>query len=390
MVTHDGYEGLRGLLALAAGDDGEAVRRAALVEEERCHPVAVLGPRVTPEMTADARTALGRLEALTARTPSSGVPDGLAEALRGMCAPGGPEPGSMKALADGLDGLFDGLPLRLDGAVGRDDRGRSMAGVCVEAAGRDGAPSAVSASVARLQDGGAAARWRVRSYLRGAPSGPAVRAEASGMVPEGIDLAQARAVLEDMQAAVRMMAAGLADAAPPVPEPGRRGTLADALDAGALDAIAGHNAAGFYRLRKDLVAQRRALGPLDRVAGLLRRPLGEVAELERYWSDPTVSELQAYALAMGCMIDVKARPFRPGGPSGRDGSEGRRAGSGTLEGSYARAVKAAMGEQDPAVRRGMLQALEMSAGDDRRLGDVFARLTAGADDKDRHKGKESS
>lgn len=87
--------------------------------------------------------------------------------------------------------------------------------------------------------------------------------------------------------------------------------LDDSLAHEDIKKIAEHNALVFYRLKRDLVIQRQSLCSRKRIAELLKESVNEVSEFERYYSDPTVSELQAYALAVMCEIDAQARRFQP-------------------------------------------------------------------------------
>lgn len=88
-------------------------------------------------------------------------------------------------------------------------------------------------------------------------------------------------------------------------------SLEDNLAYGDIEEIADFNARHFYKLKKDLVQKRQKLCSLDRIAEILNKPLEQVAEFEQYYSDPTVSQLQEYALAVMCVININATDFCP-------------------------------------------------------------------------------
>lgn len=69
--------------------------------------------------------------------------------------------------------------------------------------------------------------------------------------------------------------------------------------------IAGFNFDSFYDLRETLVRKRQATCTIEQMANELRMTPGELLEgLEAYYSDPTLSELQTYALALGMKIHI--------------------------------------------------------------------------------------
>lgn len=88
-------------------------------------------------------------------------------------------------------------------------------------------------------------------------------------------------------------------------------SLEDKLAYGDVEKIADFNAKHFYELKKDLVKKRQKLCSLDRIAEILNKPLEQVAAFEQYYSDPTVSQLQEYALAVMCVINIHAADFCP-------------------------------------------------------------------------------
>lgn len=87
--------------------------------------------------------------------------------------------------------------------------------------------------------------------------------------------------------------------------------IEDALAHEDIEAIADTNAENFYNLKRDLVQKRQRLCSLDELAKQLKEPVEEVAEFEQYYSDPTVSQLQEYALAVMCIININAEDFSP-------------------------------------------------------------------------------
>lgn len=72
-----------------------------------------------------------------------------------------------------------------------------------------------------------------------------------------------------------------------------------------LNEIADHNAKTFYELKKDLVDTRIGSWSLDDFAILLDESLEDVAGLEQYYSDPTLSQLSRYAAAAKVYIIVR-------------------------------------------------------------------------------------
>lgn len=78
-----------------------------------------------------------------------------------------------------------------------------------------------------------------------------------------------------------------------------------------IEEIARRNASSFYRLKENLVEKRQRLCSLDRIAELLKESVEEVDEFEQYSSDPTVSQLQEYALAVMSVIDIGVFDFQP-------------------------------------------------------------------------------
>ena len=91
----------------------------------------------------------------------------------------------------------------------------------------------------------------------------------------------------------------------------RQYDLADRLAHEDMEAIADSNVQSFYELKRDLVKKRESLCSIEEIAGQLGEPVSKVAEFEQYYSDPTVSQLQEYALAVMCVIKVKVLDFHP-------------------------------------------------------------------------------
>lgn len=83
----------------------------------------------------------------------------------------------------------------------------------------------------------------------------------------------------------------------------------DRMAHGDLEAIADFNAESFYWLKRNLVEKRKSLCPIEQVAKYMGESVEAVAEFEQYYSDPTVSQLQEYALAVMCRIKVAVIGF---------------------------------------------------------------------------------
>ena len=91
----------------------------------------------------------------------------------------------------------------------------------------------------------------------------------------------------------------------------RRYSIQDCLAHEDIETIADCNARNFYELKRDLVLKRKSLCSIEQIAEDIGDPVSEVAEFEQYYSDPTVSQLQEYALAVMCVINIKATDFHP-------------------------------------------------------------------------------
>jgi len=88
-------------------------------------------------------------------------------------------------------------------------------------------------------------------------------------------------------------------------------SLEDKLAYGDVQKISEFNARHFYEMKKALIRKRQKLCSLDRIAEILHKPIEQVADFEHYYSDPTVSQLQEYALAVMCVVDIKVTDFDP-------------------------------------------------------------------------------
>lgn len=68
--------------------------------------------------------------------------------------------------------------------------------------------------------------------------------------------------------------------------------------------IAKHNFESFQEMKEFLVAVRKNLCSMEDMAMALSESESEVADFEQYYSDPTLSQVQKYALAIGVKIDI--------------------------------------------------------------------------------------
>ena len=78
----------------------------------------------------------------------------------------------------------------------------------------------------------------------------------------------------------------------------------DLYDKDTIVSISDTNAKTFYDLKKRLVERRRQLYIIEELAKELGEPVREVAEFEQYYSDPTVSQIEVYALAIGVSLTI--------------------------------------------------------------------------------------
>lgn len=68
--------------------------------------------------------------------------------------------------------------------------------------------------------------------------------------------------------------------------------------------IAKHNSESFQEMKEFLVEIRKRLCSMEDMAMALSESESEVADFEQYYSDPTLSQVQKYALAIGVEIDI--------------------------------------------------------------------------------------
>lgn len=74
--------------------------------------------------------------------------------------------------------------------------------------------------------------------------------------------------------------------------------------------VAERNADAFYEMKKSLVKKRQSTCSIEDMARALGRPVEDVADFEQYYSDPTVSQIQVYALALTMKVGVDAMGYR--------------------------------------------------------------------------------
>lgn len=79
-----------------------------------------------------------------------------------------------------------------------------------------------------------------------------------------------------------------------------------------ISGISDTNAKTFYDLKKRLVERRRQLYTIEELAKEIGDTVEDVSEFEQYYSDPTVSQIQEYALAVGVSLTItcKAHPTK--------------------------------------------------------------------------------
>lgn len=88
----------------------------------------------------------------------------------------------------------------------------------------------------------------------------------------------------------------------------------DLQDRGAdadFDKIAESNIISFYEMKKSLVQKRKSLCTIEQIAKELNKTPEEMAEFEAYYSDPTLSQVRRYALAIMEVIHIRVEEFRP-------------------------------------------------------------------------------
>lgn len=91
----------------------------------------------------------------------------------------------------------------------------------------------------------------------------------------------------------------------------------DLQDRGAdadFDKIAESNINSFYEMKKSLVKKRESLCTIEQIAKELNKTPEEMAEFEAYYSDPTLSQVRTYALALMQVIHIQVEEFIPVSP----------------------------------------------------------------------------
>jgi len=81
----------------------------------------------------------------------------------------------------------------------------------------------------------------------------------------------------------------------------------DLYDKDTINNISYTNVSAFYDLKKRLVDRRRKLYTIEELAKEIGEPVREVAEFEQYYSDPTVSQIEEYALAVGVSLTITCK-----------------------------------------------------------------------------------
>lgn len=88
----------------------------------------------------------------------------------------------------------------------------------------------------------------------------------------------------------------------------------DLKDRGAqsdFEQIAESNFHNFDSMKNTLVAKRESTCSIEDMAKELGCAEDEVIEFEQYYSDPTISEVQEYALALMCVVKIRTEDFKP-------------------------------------------------------------------------------
>lgn len=76
--------------------------------------------------------------------------------------------------------------------------------------------------------------------------------------------------------------------------------------------VARHNFHSFDDMKNALVSKRESLCSMEDMARELGCTVDDVAEFEQYWSDPTISEVQEYALALMSTIQIGTNDYDNG------------------------------------------------------------------------------
>ena len=79
--------------------------------------------------------------------------------------------------------------------------------------------------------------------------------------------------------------------------------------------ITDNNAKSFYNMRKEIVKRLQHLASIDDIAKKIGVPIEEVAEFEQYYADPTLSDVQRYALLVNSFVDIQVRDHKDEGSS---------------------------------------------------------------------------
>lgn len=74
--------------------------------------------------------------------------------------------------------------------------------------------------------------------------------------------------------------------------------------------VSRHNFRSFDDMKNTLVLKRESLCSMDDMAKELGCTVDNVAEFEQYDSDPTISEVQEYALAIMSEIEIKVSDYK--------------------------------------------------------------------------------
>lgn len=77
--------------------------------------------------------------------------------------------------------------------------------------------------------------------------------------------------------------------------------------------VARMNFNNFYKMKESLILKRRSLCSTEDMAKELGCPLSEVIEFEKYYSDPTLSEVQEYAIAVMQEIEINISDYQKTG-----------------------------------------------------------------------------
>lgn len=76
--------------------------------------------------------------------------------------------------------------------------------------------------------------------------------------------------------------------------------------------VGDYNEKSFRGMMDALIEAREASYTMPELADVLRRPVQELEDLESEDSDPTMSQVQEYALAVGMVVDARVVPYEDG------------------------------------------------------------------------------